>query len=49
MLLSSRIGANGIHWSLSVCWTLEALVMIVYYLFGGWRKSLREPEKIKQT
>ena len=49
MLLSSRIGANGIHWSLSVCWTLEALVMIFYYLFGGWRKSLREPEKIKQT
>ncbi len=49
MLLSSRIGANGIHWSLSVCWTLEALGMIFYYLFGGWRKSLRGPEQIKQT
>lgn len=32
-------------WSLSVCWTLEALVMIVYYLFGGWRKSLRSLKK----
>lgn len=25
-LLSLHLGANGVHWSLSVCWTLEAVV-----------------------
>lgn len=38
-LLSSHLGANGIHWSLSVCWTLEAVVMGLYYCFGNWNKK----------
>lgn len=37
LLLSSQLGANGIHWSLSVCWTLEALAMGIYYYFGHWK------------
>src|SRR5699024_8271482 len=40
-LLSSQLGANGIHWSLSVCWTLEALAMGLYYYFGHWKKDLK--------
>lgn len=37
LLLSRFIGANGVHWSLSICWTMEAVAMAVYYLFGHWR------------
>ena len=37
LLLSRFIGANGVHWSLSICWTLEAAAMAVYYLLGHWR------------
>lgn len=36
-LLSARIGANGIFWSLSVQWALEAVIMTIYY-FGVGRK-----------
>lgn len=42
-LLSRYIGANGIHLSLSVCWTLEALCIFSYYLFGKWKKKLELP------
>lgn len=38
-LLSSHLGANGVHWSLSVCWTLEAVVMGLYDCFGNWNKK----------
>jgi putative MATE family efflux protein len=37
--LSQAIGANGIHWSLSVQWALEAVVIALYYYYGGWRKK----------
>ncbi len=37
LLLSRFIGANGVHWSLSICWSLEAAAMAVYYLLGHWR------------
>lgn len=40
-LLSSHLGANGVHWSLSVCWTLEAVVMGLYDCFGNWNKKER--------
>ncbi len=32
LLLSRAIGVNGIHWSKSICWTMEALSITVYYL-----------------
>ncbi|MDL2232971.1 MATE family efflux transporter [Ruminococcaceae bacterium OttesenSCG-928-L11] len=38
-LLSRAIGANGIHWSLSVQWALEAVIIVLYYHFGGWQKK----------
>ncbi len=38
-----RMGALGVHWSMSLCWTLEALFIFVYYCFGKWRKDLQDP------
>lgn len=37
------LGALGVHWSMSLCWTLEALCIFVYYCFGKWRKDLKKP------
>ena len=37
--LSQVIGANGIHWSLSVQWGLEAIIIMLYYYYGGWQKK----------
>lgn len=42
-LLSSILEANGIHWSLSVCWTLEALAMGIYYYLGRWNRENGKP------
>ncbi len=44
LLLSRFIGANGVHWSLSICWTLEAAAMAVYYIFGHWRPRSADSE-----
>ncbi len=40
-LLSRQIGANGVHWSLSVQWALEAVVIMAYYFLGRWQKWLK--------
>lgn len=40
-LLSQRIGANGVHWSLSVQWAAEALIISLYYLLYYRRRLQR--------
>ena len=30
--LPNLIGANGLHWSLSIQWALEAVIIIIYYM-----------------
>lgn len=47
LLLSRFIGANGVHWSLSICWTLEAVAMAFYYLFGHWRPGAAKAQTKK--
>ncbi len=37
--LSRQIGANGVHWSLSVQWVLEAAVILIYYFLGRFKKE----------
>lgn len=40
-LLSRRIGANGIFWSLSVQWALEAVVAVLcYFALGAHKKPI---------
>lgn len=41
--LSRLIGANGIHWSLAAQWFLEAVVIVIYYLSGRWKKTRKQP------
>lgn len=36
---SQLIGANGIHWSLSAQWLLEAVVIVIFYYSGRWKKG----------
>lgn len=43
-LLSKWIGPNGIHWSLSIQWGVEALIITLYFLFYYRKKLLRLSE-----
>ena len=43
MLLSRRIGANGVHWSLAAEWAIEAALMLAYYLLFVRRKWIKKP------
>lgn len=52
---SQMIGANGIHWSLSVQWLLEAVVIVIFYYMGrrksgqiGRRRKEEVPRKSEQ-
>lgn len=42
--LSKLIGANGIHWSLSIQWGAEAVMILAYYLLYYRQKLLRRTE-----
>jgi putative MATE family efflux protein len=38
-LLSEKIGATGIWWSIPIGWTLGLLMAYAYYLTGKWKKK----------
>lgn len=44
MLLSQRIGANGVHWSLAVEWAVEAVLMLGFFLFVRRKLAKESPE-----
>lgn len=46
--LSQRIGANGIHWSLSIQWGAEAIIIVLYYLLF-YRKKLLHSAQLEHT
>jgi putative MATE family efflux protein len=48
-LLSRAIGANGIHWSLSVQWAFEAVIIVFYYYFGGWQKRAEKKRRRREN
>ncbi len=38
--LSSRIGTDGIWWSFPIGWTAGAILLIIYYKTGRWKKKI---------